>query len=245
MNVNDYFHDADVPWMPKLIDIEYLKSNDNPDFDERVYYSKFGWRELDHDTSIDPLHVSKYPNINRRWDELAVRFNERYYNRMLAYETMETWQTRLQNKFDETADKYERAYALYAEYKDDMFDDVIEGTKTVIDGTVQDSGTDSVQFNGSETDTSDRSTWDTPDSAINHNADYADTRAHDTDTRTFTNRSNDTIHGRKSDTDVTTTMIKTGANIIDNVNTSIRSWKDIDTAFIAEFENLFLNVFWY
>ena len=66
----------------------------------------------------------------------------------------------------------------------------------------------------------------TPDYATNVSDDYAD------------NRSNSQI-------DETITSQRTGDDLIDNINKGFRSWVDIDQALIQEFENNFLNVFWY
>lgn len=222
-----YFEDADAPWMPKLIDIEYAKvQTDDPD--KAAYYSQFGWDALDHDASSDPGYESQYPHINARWDVLTRRFNQKYAYRMVSIETLEHWQNNLQTKFDEVADKYERAYALYEEYSSQMMDDVLDGERETVEETNQASGTDT--SNGTAKN------WDTPDSAINADADYADNVD-------VTNGS--TTYGRKDTHDIERVRVITGKNILDNINASIRDWKDIDTEFVAEFEPLFLNVLWY
>lgn len=251
-----YFDDADEPWFPKLIDIEYAK-NQTEDPKKAEYYSQFGWSALDYGDAPTEEADATYPHIYARWDTLEQRFNQKYGYRMVSIETLEHWQNNLQTRFDEVADRYERAYSLYETYNDQMLDDVIEGEQETIHETNQASGTDTVEYNGSEalattgTDSSTHSEWDTPDSAINANASYADRRATDgmthgkTDTHTFTNRADDTTYGRKDTHDIERVRIITGKGILDNVNASIRDWRDIDTAFIAEFEPLFLNVLWY
>lgn len=264
MDPNEFFRDVDMPWMPKLVDVEYKSLDTNPDPVERDYYKQFGWKGLDRDETEDP-DDSIYPHINARWNVLMQRFNQRYFERMLAFETMETWQNRLQNKFDETAPRYERAYALYETYALDMASKLADGEIETIGATNQASGTDtkttsgsrssSLTMGGSQTSTTDNSTWDTPDSAVNQQAGYADSRTHGTDTLSFTDRvdstsvtdsgSDSTAYGRLDTSASTRTKVFTGASILNNVNASVRDWKDIDTAFISEFENLFLNVFWY
>lgn len=218
-----------------------------------------------------------YVEINKRWAILTQRFNQRYYNRMLGHETMEVWQNRLQNRFDQVAARYERAYELYDRYETDFTDDVFEGEKETItevnqasgsDSNTQ-SGTDTLAYSGTQantqsgTDTVSHSSseWDTPDTAINADASYADKRSSGTDgttygktdTVSFTNRQDSTTYGRKDtatygrkDTHtITRDKIISGRSILDSANANIRDWMDIDTAFISEFENLFLNVFWY
>ena len=41
------------------------------------------------------------------------------------------------------------------------------------------------------------------------------------------------------------TTIRTGDGLVDSVNAGYQRWVDIDQSFIAEFENNFLNIFWY
>lgn len=222
-----YFDDADEPWFPKLIDIEYAK-NQTEDPKKAEYYSQFGWSALDYGDAPTEEAEATYPHIYARWDTLGQRFNQKYGYRMVSIETLEHWQNNLQTRFDEVADRYERAYSLYETYNDQMLDDVIEGEQETIHETNQASGSDSSEGTGKN--------WDTPDSAINQDASYADS---------VNTSEGSTTYGRKDTHDIERSRIITGKGILDNVNASIRDWRDIDTAFIAEFEPLFLNVLWY
>ena len=66
----------------------------------------------------------------------------------------------------------------------------------------------------------------TPDYTTNESEDYADNRS-------------------RSKIDETISTIRTGDGLVDSVNAGYQRWVDIDQALIAEFENNFLNVFFY
>ena len=66
----------------------------------------------------------------------------------------------------------------------------------------------------------------TPDYTTNASEDYADNRS-------------------RSKVDETITSVRTGDGLVDSVNAGYQRWVDIDQALIAEFENNFLNIFWY
>lgn len=74
--------------------------------------------------------------------------------------------------------------------------------------------------------TGDSSQINTPDYTTNESEDYADNRS-------------------RSKIDETVTTDRKGSDLIDSINTGFRDWVDIDQALIQEFENNFLNVFWY
>ena len=121
-----YFHDADAPWMPKLVDVEYFKAQ-TEDASKKAYFAQFGFDALDYDSTSLPM-------VDARFTILTQRFNQRYYNRMIGAESMERWQNRLQNRFDEIADRYERAYQLYDDQNDAMMTDVIDGERVTEKG---------------------------------------------------------------------------------------------------------------
>lgn len=342
---DDFFYQGFAPWLPKLIDIEHRKDAGEP------AYQNIGFDALDIPSSLE--------EITDRAADLKVRFDERYAYRMINSETLPRWQNRLQNRFDEIADRYERAYRLYAANGAAMMDDILPGWKEVMDRTDAASGTDTTTRTGNETlgmagseslektgseetaksgsetdtksgtetdtkngtrelsyggtekitdggtDTETKRFADTPDSAINLSDSYADrteksslghgkteeksfTNRKDTetftnladvksftnrqDTRSYTDRKDTTtynqrkdtrsfqdrvdtrtynqvadalVHGKQVDIDYTLTHTETGSQIIDAVNEAIRKWQDLDTQFVQEFENLFLNIFWY
>ena len=253
---DEYFSEAFEPWIPRLIDIEKRKADGDPD------YTDIGFDGL----VVDPSMT----NLASRMTTLKTRFDERYYNRMINAETLPRWQIRLQNRFDEIAAIYDRAYAIYAQYAQDMQDDALEGWKEDIKSTdsgdevLTKSGSESLAYSGKEktteggTDESKKLTNDTPDSAINASASYANAAEHGTtdyghtseleftnrnDTRSFTDRKDTKDFGKV--VDVHKEHIITGGDLTLNVNRTIRNWMDLDTEFVKEFENLFLNIFWY
>lgn len=215
-NMNDFtFSDAELPWLPKLCDVEYFKVNS----DDPTYWQKFGWEALD--VPGDATFVAE------RMSHLKVRFDERYANRMLNSETMERWQIRLQNRFDEIVMRYNRLYELYGRYDNDMRNDIIEGEKTVTKGSVSSGGSDTVTGTGRNIDT--------PDEQINDVSGYAGSR---------TTTEGTTTYGRTDTTDLTVERTLTGMRIVDSINNSTANWLDIDTEFVKDFENLFLNILW-
>lgn len=205
------FSDAELPWLPVLCDVEYFKVNS----DDPAYWQKFGWEALE--------VPEECTYVSGRMDQLKFRFDERYANRMLNSETMERWQIRLQNRFDEVVRRYNRLYELYDRYDQDMKDDIIEGEKTVTHATASAGGVD----------TSTGRNIDTPDENVNDIAGYAGSRS-----------TSETNYGRTDTTDATVERILTGLRVVDSVNTSCQNWLDIDTEFVKEFENCFLNIFW-
>lgn len=211
-------------WLPRLIDI--INFAQNGDADERLYFSRFGFGQL-----VIPDDCVR---VLARKDDLEERFNERYMFRRLGQETMPRWQVRLQNRMDSIVRKYERAYQLYADYTAEIHDDVIEGEKETL------SGADNrvANSNGTTTTQNTSKSIDTPDSAVNDSDDYADAVRKSQGSNSTVSSGTDTVnYGRVR------TTIKTGTLVLDNINASIDSWRDLDTAFVSEFENMFMNVF--
>jgi hypothetical protein len=230
MTDESYFHDPDLPWMPKLIDIEAFKNQ--TDIPEKAeYFSQFGWDQIDYGQG-EGDYDGPYPHIAERWNILTMRFNQHYGYRMLGIETMEHWQNNLQEKFDAMAPRYELAYTLFDEHSEEIVDDVIDGEKETVSETNQASGTDS-----SESSSTGKS-WDTPDSAINANTSYADAV-------NKSDGSGSTTYGRLDTHDIERTKLITGKGILNNINETVRNYRDVDTQFINEFDSLFLSVYWY
>ena len=204
-------------WLPDLNSLEYWKSQ------EPTKYAGYGWSAL-----VVPTECTY---VSARMTELGTRFLERYGNRMLNAETLPRWQIRLQNRFDEVVDKWNRAYLLYTTQSTAMLNDIKTGTKTTVSGTVQASGSDS------SSNTNTNKVADTPDSVINLNDSYADRVSKNTGSGSVT-------YGKKDTTNSTTTSEDTGI-LLENVNRTVHDWEDIDTEFIKDFENNFLNIFYY
>lgn len=218
MNYEGLFPYADQPWVPTLVDVERMKAAE-PD-ESPVDWRRFGWSALEVPQNAD--------HVIARFDILGQRFLERYAYRMLNAETMEKWQVRLQNRFDEVVDMYERAYALYDENQSAMMKDVLPGRKISVKGENKAGGEDSSESKSKYSDT--------PDQAINDSDNYAGS---------ITKNTGNTKYGRTDSNTVETVETLTGAQVISAVNDSIDGWRDIDTAFIACFENNFMNIWWY
>lgn len=210
------FGDAELPWLPKLCDVESFKVNS----DDPAYWQRFGWEALE--------VPGECMFVRERMDALKVRFDQLYFDRKLNSETMEVWQVRLQRRFDEVVRRYDRMYELYQRYDQDMKDDIISGEKTVTESTAQAGGSDTSEGTGRNIDT--------PDELVNSTEGYAGSRSDSRATNTY---------GRTDTLNSTVTHTMTGKGVVDSINDSVMSWKDIDTEFVNEFQNNFLNVFWY
>lgn len=210
------FGDAELPWLPKLCDVENFKVKS----DDPTYWQQFGWEALEvpEDCTF----------IRERMETLKTRFDQQYFDRKLNSETMEVWQVRLQRRFDEVVHRYNRMYELYARYDQDMKEDIISGDKTVTESTAQAGGSDTSEGTGRNIDT--------PDELVNSTEGYAGSRSDSKATNTY---------GRTDTLNSTVTRTMTGKGVVDSVNDSVMSWRDIDTDFVNEFQNNFLNVFWY
>ena len=212
---NGLFPEADEAWLPTYLDVQ-------------MKYPTFGWQSLQVDTDC--------PMVISRFDTLRVRFEERYANRMISSETLQRWQVRLQNRFDEVVRRYERAYNLYARYEGDMDADVLPGETYTENEKIE----NSTEQGGSDSSESENRNIDTPDSIINQNPNYADSLSSGNSTVKYgrTDKGNSTR-------DLTRTRTLTGQDLMLNINGSIDGWRDIDTSFVGEFENLFMNIWWY
>lgn len=195
--------EQDLMWMPTYGTLIAKQSEPAGVVD----WNAFGWDALQvPDTTV---------KVQARMDILSERFYERYCDRSIAYETWHLWQVKLQDRFDSIVDKYERAYTLYEQYKDDVMDDVLPGRKTTVDMTNTVDG--KTKFS------------ETPDSSINDSDEFAGSITKNNGTNKNSG---------------TTTEVITG-NLLDSINATIGSWMDIDTAFVDEFETLFSKVWWY
>lgn len=210
------FGDAELPWLPKLCDVENFKVNS----DDPAYWKRFGWEALE--------VPGECTFVGERMEILKTRFNQQYFDRKLNSETMEVWQVRLQRRFDEVVHRYDRMYELYQRYDQDMKEDIISGEKTVTESRAQAGGSDTSEGTGRSIDT--------PDELVNSTEGYAGSRSDSKATNTY---------GRTDTLNSTVTHTMTGKGVVDSVNDSVMSWRDIDTEFVNEFQNNFLNVFWY
>lgn len=210
------FGDAELPWLPKLCDVESFKVKS----DDPAYWQRFGWEALE--------VPGNCAFVRERMATLKTRFDQQYFDRKLNSETMEVWQVRLQRRFDEVVQRYNRMYELYDRYDQDMKEDIISGDKTVTESTAQAGGSDTSEGTGRNIDT--------PDELVNSTEGYAGSRSDSKATNTY---------GRTDTLNSTVTRTMTGKGVVDSVNDSVMSWRDIDTDFVNEFQNNFLNVFWY
>lgn len=156
-------------------------------------HSEYGFRTI-------VIDQTKYPTLSSKRDELDRRFFARFCDRMIGYETLQLWQLKLQNKFDDIADEYERAFRIYQENATDM-DKAVEGTFNTVDRELK--------------------SIDTPDSVINASDNYAD--------------SLDKGH-------TTAKLTVSGGRAVESVNENIDAFRDYESRFLMEFENLFSNI---
>lgn len=210
------FGDAELPWLPKLCDVENFKVNS----DDPTYWQRFGWEALE--------VPGECTFVRERMSTLKIRFDQQYFDRKLNSETMEVWQVRLQRRFDEVVRRYDRMYELYGRYDQDMKEDILSGDKTVTESKAQAGGSDTSEGTGRNIDT--------PDELVNSTEGYAGSRSDSKATNTY---------GRTDTLTSTVTRTMTGKGVVDSINDSVMSWRDIDTEFVNEFQNNFLNVFWY
>lgn len=169
--------------------------------------------------------------ITARWEELTVRFNERYAYRMLGQETLERWQHRLQNRLDEIVRPYERAYTLIRDNETAMKE--LHNGHTYTETNESERSRDISVMSHNESRHA-----DTPYTAINLSDRYGDSVDRGDRTETTGEDATDS-HSRES------TRRDTGIYLQESVFRAIDDWRDLDTAFVSEFENLFLNVWWY
>lgn len=211
------FPEADAPWLPTLMDIEVRKERGLPGYD------RIGFAQL--------VLPSDVPLITARWEELTVRFNERYAYRMIAQETLERWQHRLQNRLDEIVRPYERAYTLIRDNETAM--------KELHNGHVYTETNESERERNVHVSGNNESLHaETPYTSVNRSGRYGDSTDKGSHSETTGEDATDS-HSRES------TRRDTGLYLQENVFRAIDDWRDLDTAFVSEFENLFLNVWWY
>ena len=209
-------NDAYAPWLPTLQDIEVRKD----DVEVGEYYKKFGWDQL--------VVPDDCPIIAGRMANLKILFDQKYAFRMINSETLEQWQIRLQARFDRYAHIYERAYTLYSTYDQELIDDMLGGEIR----TITRSGTET----GSGSESGDVRNVNTPDAATNADDRYADSRSKSSGTSSTSVITSESVTDKK---------VKTGEGLIDNINSGFRKFIDIDQDFIRQFEDSFLNLFWY
>ena len=201
-----------------------------------VYYDRFG---------LDRVEIpADCPRLSAVMTRAVQMFNERYAYRMLNSETLEQWQMRLQHVADLNVYRYERALTLYATNAEELAN-VLEKKVTVRDYESRNSGSDSTTYGRKDTFAGSVKNIDTPDSVINASDDYADslTKSNNSNTASGT----DTLtHGLKNEIDDTVTETREPeGGFVPALNDSIDAYRDITADFVREFENNFMNVFWY
>lgn len=209
------FEDADEAWLPTYGDLLMKQQETHKGVD----YSKYGWFALEVPT--DCTHVQD------RFQTLGMRFEQRYIDRMISYETWDLWQVKLQEKMDSIVRRYDRAYALY-EANEKAMDNAVPGRVLT--------ASDSLKAGGEDTKKDKTKKSDTPSSAINDSDDYAGSVSIGETTNTY---------GRTDTKDSSVTEHMTGSDVTDAVNQTIDAWRDLDSHMIDEFRDLFLKVWWY
>lgn len=189
----------------------------------------FGFPGLD-------IAQAKYPNLFSRKDELETRFYARYCQRMIGFETLQLWQIKLQNRFDDIADEYERAFRIYSANATQM-DRAVEGWTEQESSSA--SGSADTTSQGSTSSDSNGKEIDTPDSAINDSDSYADrqTKNHRYDSENSSDHTYTNASGSK-----TKSHEIGGGRAVTSVNENIDAYRDYESRFLAEFEALFNGV---
>lgn len=190
----------------------YNKAHDDP---ENPYWVNFGLDKVEVDSEA-------YPILSALWNRIVLRFNELYYDRFLAGETMEQWQRRLQVETDRWVRKYERAFRLYASNADGMDEELIANTLTEY-LSLTDTGSSSGRT---------RSTA-TPDQELNESDNYASA---------ITDSSNENGNVR---TGSVRTSITGNGGMTAQINENIDAWMDLETRFVDEYTRVFLATIWY
>lgn len=229
--VRGLFSEPDQAWIPTLGDIENFKSKGLP------YYVNVGFDQLDN-------NALNCPHIAERWDTLTMRFNERYFNRMINAETLERWQVRLQNRYDEIAARYEFAYEMYEMYVQDMKDRAIDAKQTIETFDQTEETEANTELGGQDSQSVSQRNIDTPDAIINQNQNYADSLSEGTDTTKYGRTEKGESHAGRNYTLERTEELG-GASIAESIHEAIDAFRDLDSRFVAEFENNFLNIWWY
>lgn len=232
------FGDADIPWMPSLLDLERLKAEGAPE--ERFYYAQFGWEQLE--------VPDRFTHVTSRMEVLNQRFLQVFGWRTLGFETMEQWQTKLQEVMDSNVERFDRAYELYDRNRGTMLEDVLRGRKTTVRMSDEDGGqdTETSEVSSDMSRTSEMRHSDTPDSLINSSESFAGSldMGEGSDISTGS-QSKVRGYGKTKSHSGITTETETGAAILESVNATIDGWRDIDSMVIETFARCFLNVFWY
>lgn len=252
-----YFQDADEAWLPTYGDLVVRQGEEQGPVTD---YNRYGWKALEvpSDCSI----------VSSRMDQLNTRFEQRYCDRMISYETWDLWQVKLQERFDSLVYVYERAYRLYNANADAIDADVMPGRRVTFSDKASAGGTDKVT-NSSETSLTDSVSGsrngsdsktvknsDTPSSAISTSDNFAGSisKENGSDTSSYSDRrtnigsessTSNTDYGRTDTRDSTTTETVTGGQVLENINDSIDRWRDLDTGFVNEFQDMFLKIWWY
>lgn len=207
-----------APWYPKLVDVRYR--GEHGDDKQKAYFGKFG---------IDRCVWSE---AFREEDKQAVigLFNSNFDYRMIGYETLEEWQSMLQNTLDIITPRYVRAFSMYndPQLKVDMLN-VKRKRTTSIDTQNQASGTDKNKREGK--------VISTPDTIINASDNYADSLSKD---------SSDTVYGRNDRrTGIITETDEPEGGIVQEVNDNIDRWRNLIHDMVLEFDRHFKQVMWY
>ena len=234
MTDNIGFREAREMWLPTLSDILNKRTSD--DEAERTYYTQFGLDKCEFPADC--------PRLSATIPRIVELFNERYYTRMINRETLEIWQMNLQHVVDRIAYRYERALTLYATHQTELAN-VLERETTTRHATSANSGTDTTTYGRMDTFEGKTKNIDTPDSAVNASDNYADSLTK-SDNKNTASGSDQLTHGLTNT--INDEVIKTRepeGGFVPALNDSIDAYRDIAVDFVREFENNFMNVFWY
>lgn len=197
-------------WLDGHETVLYSDPADIPD----LYWSHFGIEHVELPVNTPLTHAI--------WERVCLRFNESFYDRFLAGETMEQWQRRLQVITDRTIPTYERALRIYAENAGEI--DTVTGVSQT---------TEYLNVKDASKGKSRGRVAETPDTAVNEDQSYAGSVSDGS------NESENVKTGK-----VRTTMTVSGG-LAEVLNANIDAWRDLETELVDEYRQAFLSLVWY
>ena len=186
----------------------------DPSTSDVTYWSHFGIEHVELPENTPLAHSI--------WERVCLRFDESFYDRFLAGETMEQWQRRLQVITDRTIPTYERALRIYAENAGDI--DTVTGVSQT---------TEYLNVRDASKGKSRGRVAETPDTAVNEDQSYAGSVSDGS------NESENVKTGK-----VRTTMTVSGG-LAEVLNANIDAWRDLETELVDEYRQAFLSLVWY
>lgn len=165
---------------------------------------------------IDP---DKYPIITEHREKLNKLFTGRYFDEAINQETVAKWFYKLQHVTDSIVERYENAFRLYREYVDNNTEVLDKSvTKTEYSNSTE-------YFNKSGNPTGALFKDSTPESMIDRLI-------------------NSVSSNKGKDESVSTVTSDNQMDVIGQVNDNINKFIDLENAFVSEYSNLFMKIYY-